>query len=689
MGRRRFLATSLVSAGTAFAQPAAEVVRYVGDAAFAPFESLDAQGQPQGFQMDLLHALEPLMGVRFDIRLNPWSTSEAAFRAGEADLLAMVNTPERQAWARFAHGHATPALAVYLRAGDAEPQDLQDLVAMRVAVPDREPMRSTLDGLLPKRPTDWVALPDPRAVLDAVRAGQADAALLPRAYADPLLAEDGMPGLVASGLVLRLQAYAFATAPDNGALLGRLQTALHALERDGTLERLRTRWLGSHRDKAEQQRLQDGLATQTGWTWGVATASALGLGLLGSVAWRRGRRVLQERERRRAAEAALARAEDLLERSFTRNPSPMLLIERGSAVVRDTNAALPDLLGVPARHLVGKTLGELGGHIEASALQALVESFGKQQQLDAAPVRLMRADGQARDCLVSADPLSIGPVEHVFCLLNDVTEQLVQDEALRQSYDALAAELDRLRHDLEGARDRQQRAERSLQEFTRAVSHDLRAPLIAMQGFVGLLRERLRGGHVHEAEEYNEHIERATRRMSAMVAALTELAKVSRRPLQRQTVDMQQLAKDTWMLLGATEPQRQVDFRLETLPIAHADPDLTAQVWQNLLHNAWKYSARVAQAKVSVDSFRDARGIWYRVTDNGAGFDMAHAAQLFQPFQRMHSASQFEGSGVGLSLVRRIVDHHQGEIRLRSAPGVGTVAEFTLDPETPELVTVG
>lgn len=686
--RRHWLGLMLLCLGSAHAQDT-PVLRYAGDAAFAPFESLDAQGRPQGFQIDLLRALEPLMGVRFDIRLRPWAETEAAFRAGQADLLAMVDTPERRAWARFAHGHATPALAVYLRQGDTEPQDLQDLTTMRVAVPEHEAMRGTLQTLFPQRPAIWVPRSDPVAVLDALRSGEADAALLPRAYADALLAEGRFPGLVASGLVLRLQAYAFAVAPGNTALVERLQTALHTLERDGALEALRTRWLGSHRDKAEQEKLTRGLEQQTQWTWGIGGASAVGIAALGTLAWRRGRRVLQERQRRRAAEAALARAEELLERSFTLNPAPMLLVERGSSVIRDTNAALQTLLGVPARSLVGQALPDLGQHIDTAAVQALIRSFGEAGALDAVPVRLMRADGSARDCLVSADPLRIGGVEHAFCLLRDVTDELAQDAALRQGYEALAAELDRLRRDLDRAQGGQQRAEQSLQEFTRVVSHDLRAPLIAMQGFVGLLRERLQGGHLQEAEEYTEHIARATRRMSAMVAALTDMAKVSRRPLQRVTVDMQQLARDTWTLLSAAEPQRRVEFRLDALPLAHADADLAAQVWQNLLHNAWKYSAQVAQAKVSVDSHRDERGIWYRVTDNGAGFDMAKAGQLFQPFQRMHTASQFEGSGVGLSLVRRIIDHHQGEIRLRSAPGVGTVAEFTLDAPPDAVVPVG
>jgi signal transduction histidine kinase len=182
---------------------------------------------------------------------------------------------------------------------------------------------------------------------------------------------------------------------------------------------------------------------------------------------------------------------------------------------------------------------------------------------------------------------------------------------------------------------------------------------------------------------YAEHIERAAVRMNSMITALSQLAQVSRHPLDRRPVNMQALARDTWNLLTQAQPDLHAEFRLEELPWAQADPDLVAQVWQNVLGNAAKYSAKVTLPKVSVDSYRNERGAWYRVTDNGAGFDLARAPLLFQPFQRMHTDQEFEGTGVGLSLVRRIVEHHGGEIRLRSAPGVGTVAEFTLDPVEP------
>lgn len=401
------------------AQPAgaAEVLRYAGDAAFAPFESLDDQGRPQGFQIDLLRALGPLIGVEFAITLQPWVQTEAAFREGRADVVAMVPTADRQAWANFVQGHATPAIAVYRREADEEPQDVPALVGRRVAVPDGEPMRETLKTWLSQLTGPFVTRSSHEQVLAAVAQGEADVALLPRAYADPLLARGAAPGVVASNLVLRVQTYAFAVRPGNEALRERLQAGLHTLEREGKLEALRVQWLSSHRDLAERQRLEDGLTQQKAWTWGVAAASVVGMGALGTVVWKRGRRILQERARSRMAEAALARAEKMLERSFTLHPEPMLLVERGVSVVRDANVALQTLLGVPARNLVGSPLQALVQHVDAAAVQALVRSFGEQGGLDAVPVRLMRADGSPRDCLLSADPLTIGGVEHAFCLL--------------------------------------------------------------------------------------------------------------------------------------------------------------------------------------------------------------------------------------------------------------------------------
>eukprot|EP01041_Mallomonas_annulata_P018680 gene18680-37714_t len=164
------------------------------------------------------------------------------------------------------------------------------------------------------------------------------------------------------------------------------------------------------------------------------------------------------------------------------------------------------------------------------------------------------------------------------------------------------------------------------------------------------------------------------------ITALCNLAQIDQHALQRRNIDMRSLAMDTWTLVRSGETERRIEIQFDPLPAALGAADLVAQVWQNLLHNAWKYTARLPLARIRVDSFQENRRTWFRVTDNGAGFDMAHARALFQPFRRMHAASQFEGSGIGLSMVQRIVQHHgargghggrvhAGSAGLKRAPG--------------------
>jgi PAS domain S-box-containing protein len=641
-----------------------ETLVYGGDEAFPPFESLGSDGRARGFQIALIDALAPLLGAKVSVRLQPWERTEADFRARKLDLIAMVETESRRKWALFAHGHATPSLALYRRRDDVEPQDLQDVADRRVAVLDHEAMRETAAKWLGGLRQPLLLQPDAARALEAVASGQADVAILPRAYADPALAARGDDRVVAGAVALRLQSYAFAVAPGNDALRARLQQALAELERNGRLEALRLQWLGSHREQAARGSLERSVRAQREWTWRVAGASAVALLLLGVALRTRGRRIAVERGRREQAEAALQQAEAMVARAFTHNTMPMLVVEQGSGLVRDVNAALAELAGVEPAALIGRPLADQQRHLDGAVLEQLARSLDADGALHAMPLRLTRADGQVRDCLVSADRMQVGEAVQLFCAVQDITEQLQRDAALRREYDALAQEL--------------AEARAQLQQFTRAVSHDLKAPLRAIQGFAGLLRDRLRAGHVQEAQGYTLHIERATERMGVMIEALSRLARVGAQALVRRTVDMHSLAAETWTMIAASQPQRHIEWHIDTLPPGQADPDLVAQVWQNLLDNAWKYTADTASPKVRVDSHRDEKGLWYRVADNGAGFDMAQAERLFQPFQRMHTASQFAGSGVGLSLVRRIVELHGGQIRVRSAKGVGTVAEFTL-----------
>lgn len=280
----------VAAAGAAPPARAPDVLRYGGDAALAPFESLDAQGRPQGFQVELLAALGREIGADIRIQLSPWADTEAAFRTGALDLVAMVDTPQRRQWAQFAHGHATPALGVYQRRAEPEPPDLASLTDRRLAVLDSPALHDTLQTVRSGLRAQFDPYPDAAQALAAVQQGRADLALLPRAHADPVLAQRVTNALRSSRLALQIEPYALAVAPGNRLLLARVQRGLHALERSGDLQTLRQRWLGNHRDLAPVQRQAPGPQRQPGWIWGVAGVAASGVGLM---AWK-----LRQRSRR-------------------------------------------------------------------------------------------------------------------------------------------------------------------------------------------------------------------------------------------------------------------------------------------------------------------------------------------------------------------------------------------------------
>lgn len=217
------------------------------------------------------------------------------------------------------------------------------------------------------------------------------------------------------------------------------------------------------------------------------------------------------------------------------------------------------------------------------------------------------------------------------------------------------------------------------ESFGYTVSHDLRAPLRVVEGFTRILKEDY--GRLLDRIG-NDHLERvmgAAARMNSMIDALLSLAQLSSQPLARQPVNLSQLAGFIVEELCRGAPERLAEVRIEPQLVVQGDPTLLRMVLENLLGNAWKYSGKCAETCIRFESQTNERGQRvYVVSDNGAGFDMRFADRLFGVFQRLHSASDFQGTGVGLASVRRIVRRHGGEIWAESAVGEGARFYFTL-----------
>jgi light-regulated signal transduction histidine kinase (bacteriophytochrome) len=219
---------------------------------------------------------------------------------------------------------------------------------------------------------------------------------------------------------------------------------------------------------------------------------------------------------------------------------------------------------------------------------------------------------------------------------------------------------------------------RELESFAYAVSHDLRAPLRSMSGFSQLLQEMPSDALDDKARHYLQRINESSRRMSALIEDLLSLSRISRSELTPRPIDFTHLVTEVAATIRERYPQHAVTLHVEPGMTVHGDPRLLKIAMENLLDNAWKYTAHTAAPVVSVGSQLDEHGRTFHVRDNGVGFDMAYASKLFGPFQRLHSDAQYPGTGIGLVTVQRILARHGGRVWVEAAPNQGATFYFTL-----------
>ncbi|HYO71880.1 MAG TPA: CHASE3 domain-containing protein [Archangium sp.] len=221
-------------------------------------------------------------------------------------------------------------------------------------------------------------------------------------------------------------------------------------------------------------------------------------------------------------------------------------------------------------------------------------------------------------------------------------------------------------------------ANKELESFSYSVSHDLRSPLRAIDGFAQALREDEGERLSPEGLRLLTRLQAAATRMGQLIDDLLQLSRVTRAELRRERVDLTALAASVLQELRQREPGRDVTCSLQSGLTAQGDPRLLRVLLENLLGNAWKFTSKRSGALLELFA-ETAEGVThYAVRDNGVGFDMAYASKLFSPFQRMHKPSEFPGTGIGLATVQRIVHRHGGEISAQATPGAGATFRFTL-----------
>jgi len=232
-------------------------------------------------------------------------------------------------------------------------------------------------------------------------------------------------------------------------------------------------------------------------------------------------------------------------------------------------------------------------------------------------------------------------------------------------------------------------AMRELESFSYSVSHDLRAPLRAIDGFGQALVEDFPEQLPADAKRYLSRIRTSTQHMAQLIEDLLNLARVSRGTLERRTVDLSQVARQVVGELQQHEPGRAVEVAVWEGMSAEADPHLLRVALENLIGNAWKFTSKAPKPHIEIGALKDHGRATFFVRDNGAGFEMAYADKLFGAFQRLHAASEYAGTGIGLATVQRIVHRHGGRIWAEGEVGKGAVFFFTLALAAEKAVDAG
>ena len=391
----------------------------------------------------------------------------------------------------------------------------------------------------------------------------------------------------------------------------------------------------------------------------VVLIVALGLGWL--------RRELEARHR---LARSLEAQQRFLESVFEHLPAMIIIKDPQTLKFVVLNRAMQAWFGLPREQLLGHTAHDVLPAEEAAAVEA-TDRIALQQTgvLDLAVNQ--RASRHSPASVFRTQKIAVRDTEgralFLVCISTDISARVADEQRIRA-----------LNENLEEQKTALESANRELESFSYSVSHDLRAPLRAIDGFSLMLLEDYGTKLEPEAQRYLATIRAGSQRMGQLIDDLLAFSRLGRQSLKRVKVDMEHL-------VGVALPEALTEtagatpvISVNPLPSARGDPVLLQHVWSNLLANAVKYSSQVEAPEIAVGASQDGDEVVYYVRDNGAGFDMQYAHKLFGVFQRLHGHEEFPGTGVGLAIVHRIITRHGGRVWAESVPGRGATFYFTL-----------
>lgn len=370
-------------------------------------------------------------------------------------------------------------------------------------------------------------------------------------------------------------------------------------------------------------------------------------------------------------EKLIRRNVKLFRQLFYNSPVGIVMLDHQGRVI-NSNKSFSNIFGYTLREMKGKVLNDLiVPNDQLEKAQQYNDMAQRGESFRAEETRLHK-DGSTRSVVMGGASVIIdNKVDVLYGVYVDITDRILAENEVKKLNEELEGKVQKRTQDLTLIND-------ELQAFSYSVSHDLRAPLRGIDGFSHALEEFYSDVLDDKGLEYLGRIRKSAQKMGNLIDEVISLAKVSRSELKLMNINLTDMAKSIIRQFQSIEPDRKIEIIIEPNMVDYADPTLIEMVLQNLLGNAWKYTGNKEVGRIEFGTIDDESFKGYYVRDNGVGFDEKYSEDIFTPFKRLHTESEFEGTGIGLSTVKRIIHRHHGTIIAKGKVGQGASFYFNI-----------
>lgn len=687
---------------------------------YPPFCFIDKNGNAAGFSVELFKAVADVAKLNVVIKTGIWNQIKQDLAEGKIDALPIVGrTPEREELFDFTMPYLSLHGAVFVRKGTTGIQSYGDLEGKEILVMKGDNAEEFIrrENITNKIFTTHTF---EEAFLQLAN-GQHDAVIIQRITGIKLLENMGIRTVRPLDFQLSgfRQDFCFAVQKGNKELVSLLNEGLSEVIANNTFQVIHQKWLGSEAKFKSDTWYYIKMAVLIFVPLAIAM-SLFSIFLLRKEVKRQTFELNREIAEHKKTLATLNQQQLVVQ---TREAQIRLLLNSTAEGIYgiDTdgnctfiNRSALQILQYPhEKEVLGKNMHRLIHHTRADGSGCteneckIFQAFRDGSGTHADDEVLWRSNGTSFYAEYFSHPILqndvvIGSVVTFWNItdrkksgdelkhLTDRLEEQVRErtaeleekvQKLNKSQKAMlfmVEDLNRITQELKEERRKLELSNRELDAFSYSVSHDLRSPLRAIDGFSRFLLEDYFDRLDHEGKRYIAVIRQNTEKMDTLISDILNLSRVSRTDIRHSAVDMWSTARSMFLEISTDEEKQKFEFDLKEIPVAVCDFGLMKQVWQNLIGNALKYSSKSAIQKIEIGAMEEETTFTYYVKDWGAGFDPAYAGKLFGVFQRLHRAEEFEGTGVGLAIVQRIVHRHGGQVWAESEPGKGATFFFSL-----------